>query len=173
MYTTQGRRAAMVLVTVNLHPKALSPQEAAKAWFLKKKQKKSWPEVKAECVNLKGQPAGEKAVRQAVARMCQPARGHAKLGQGKYKNCGRRYGADGGKYKITPTQEKQVVAPVITQDSDHTSSMHGWDYLCFGASAASRPRTRQAGMQSGRQERDRQRETDKERERQTETNRQR
>ena len=86
---------AMVVVSLTLHPKALSPQEAGKAWYLRVKQNKSWPDVAAECVNIQGQRAGEKAVRDAVARMRQPVRGQVKLGKSKYKNCGRRYGKDG------------------------------------------------------------------------------
>ena len=94
--------AAMVVVSVTLHPQGLSPQEAGKAWYLRVKQKKTWPEVSAECVNLQGQPAGDKAVRDAVARMKQRrGKGQVQVGKGRYKNCGRRWGKDGEKYKLS------------------------------------------------------------------------
>jgi hypothetical protein len=47
------------------------------------------------------------AVRNAVARL--ESNGRRGIATTRYANCGRRYGDDGGKYLLTPKQEKEVV----------------------------------------------------------------
>jgi hypothetical protein len=71
------------------------------------KQKMSWPEITEECVNLSGQPAGDKAVRDAVERL-RKARGKGHVGKSRYKNCGRRWGKDGEKYKLSKEQANKL-----------------------------------------------------------------
>lgn len=59
--------------------------------------------------NLDGKrPDSDHCVRNAVARV--EAAGSKRLPTTRYKNSGRRYGSDGGKYLLTPKQQKSVVA---------------------------------------------------------------
>ena len=75
---------------------------------MRKKQKMKWKEIQKVVKNIQGkQPDSDHAVRNAVHRMDNAgARGIAST---KYKNCGRRYGEDGGKYLLTPRQNKELV----------------------------------------------------------------
>ena len=75
---------------------------------MRKKQKMKWKEIQKVVKNIQGkQPDSDHAVRNAVHRMDDAgARGIAST---KYKNCGRRYGEDGGKYLLTPRQNKELV----------------------------------------------------------------
>ena len=52
-------------------------------------------------------PKSDKPVRNAVTRVS--TAGAKGIAMTMYHNCGRRYGEDGGKYLITPRQEKEVV----------------------------------------------------------------
>ena len=67
-----------------------------------------WKDIQKEVKTMEGKrPSSDHAVRNAVARVSiAGARGVA---TNNYENCGRRYGEDGGKYLITPQQEKEVV----------------------------------------------------------------
>ena len=98
----------MVKMTIVVHPRGLGPKEAGKAWYLRKQQKMKWKNIWKVVKTMEGKrPESYHAVRNAVARVHTAGpRGFATT---KYKNCGRRYGADGGKYMITPKQEKEVV----------------------------------------------------------------
>ena len=75
---------------------------------MRKKQKMKWKEIQKVVKNIQGkQPDSDHAVRNAVHRVDNAgARGIAST---KYKNCGRRYGEDGGKYLLTPRQNKELV----------------------------------------------------------------
>ena len=75
---------------------------------MRKKQQMKWKEIQKDVKTMEGKrPQSDHAVRNAVARVdTVGARGIATT---KYKNCGRRYGEDGGKYMLTPTQENEVV----------------------------------------------------------------
>lgn len=104
--------AIMVVISVTLHPSGLSPAEAAKAWYLRVKQRWKWCDILDEVVNVKGEPTSEFCVRLAVKRL--QNKGRAAIPKSNYQNCGRRYGKDGGKYKITPAQAQKVVQFVKT-----------------------------------------------------------
>ena len=75
---------------------------------MRKMQKMRWKAIQKAVKTMEGkQPESDKAVRNAVARVC--AAGQRGIASTNYKNCGRRYGEDGGKYLITPQQEKRLV----------------------------------------------------------------
>ena len=75
---------------------------------MRKKQQMKWKEIQKEVKTMEGKrPQSDHAVRNAVARV--DTAGARGMPTTKYKNCGRRYGADGGKYMLTPTQEDEVV----------------------------------------------------------------
>ena len=75
---------------------------------MRKMQKMRWKAIQKAVKTMEGkQPESDKAVRNAVARVC--AAGQRGIASTNYKNCGRRYGEDGGKYLITPQQEKGLV----------------------------------------------------------------
>jgi len=75
---------------------------------MRKKEGMKWKDIQKEVKTMEGKrPSSDHAVRNAVARVSiAGARGVA---TNNYENCGRRYGEDGGKYLITPQQEKEVV----------------------------------------------------------------
>ena len=77
----------MPVLRLTLHPRGLPLQEAAKAWYLVVKQKKSLRAVCGEVVNLKGARPSKHAVEDAVRRM--KACGKRSVPQTKYNNCGR------------------------------------------------------------------------------------
>ena len=61
-----------------------------------------------QCFFCKGAvPKSEHAVKNAVARVM--SAGTKKFPTTKYENCGRRYGPDGGKYKLTKEQTQKLV----------------------------------------------------------------
>ena len=65
-----------------------------------------WRDIQKEVKTMEGKrPKSDHAVRNAVSRVG-TARG---VVTNNYENCGRRYGEDGGKYMITPQQEKDLV----------------------------------------------------------------
>ena len=125
----------MVKTTISVHPNGLGPKEAGKAWYsrhikasisnkptllvvawilfwkgeyLRKKQKMKWEDIQKEVKTMEGKrPKSDKPVRNAVTRVS--TAGATGVAMTKYHNCGRRYGEDGGKYLITPRQEKEVV----------------------------------------------------------------
>ena len=59
----------MVVVTVTVHPNGLSPAQAAKAWYLRKKEKWKWCDIQTEVVNLNGGEPSEHCLRLAEKRM--------------------------------------------------------------------------------------------------------
>ena len=80
---------------------------------MRKKQKMKWEDIQKEVKTMEGKrPQSDKPVRNAVARVS--TAGAKGVAMTKYHNCGRRYGEDGGKYAITPRQEKEVVNFVKT-----------------------------------------------------------
>ena len=97
----------MVQISVSVHPNGLCPTSCAKAWFLRT-QKWSWKRIANQLKNLKGQRPSFKAVRNAAAR--QRVAGPKAIAHTRYKNCGRKYGANGHKYKLSKQQSKQLVA---------------------------------------------------------------
>ena len=91
----------MPVLRLTLHPRGLPLQEAAKAWYLVVKQKKSLRAVCGEVVNLKGARPSKHAVEDAVRRM--KACGKRSVPQTKYNNCGRPC-------KLQSDQEKRIVS---------------------------------------------------------------
>ena len=76
---------------------------------MRKEQRMKWKDIQKLVKNMKGKrPKSDHAVRSAVARV--DTAGKNGVAKTKYKNCGRRYGADGGKYLLTQQQTEQVVA---------------------------------------------------------------
>ena len=76
--------------------------------YLRKKQKMKWEDIQKEVKTMEGKrPKSDKPVRNAVTRVS--TAGAKCIAMTMYHNCGRRYGEDGGKYLITPRQEKEVV----------------------------------------------------------------
>ena len=59
----------MVVICVALHPSGLPPEQAAKASFLRVKQKPKWWQIKKVVKNLKGQVPSENCLRLAVCGM--------------------------------------------------------------------------------------------------------
>ena len=67
-----------------------------------------WEDIQKEVKTMEGKrPKSDKPVRNAVTRVS--TAGAKGIAMTMYHNCGRRYGEDGGKYLITPRQEKEVV----------------------------------------------------------------
>ena len=54
--------------SITLHPKGLAPLEAAKAWYLRKKGKESWLEIKKKVKTVQGKRPGQRALENAVRR---------------------------------------------------------------------------------------------------------
>ena len=79
----------MVKLTVSLHPKGLPPLQAMKAWVLRTEEGLSWPEIQERTTNVLGEAAGDKAVREAVARI-EAMEDGALVPQTNYGNCGRK-----------------------------------------------------------------------------------
>ena len=91
----------MVVVTVTVHPQGLGPQEAAKAWYFRVKEKMKWNDIKKKVKNLQGKtPKSEHCVKNAVQRVT--AAGKKGVAKTNYKNCGR-------KKALTPEEAKKVV----------------------------------------------------------------
>ena len=68
-----------------------------------------WNKIQKMVKNVQGKrPDSDHCVRNAVARV--EAAGSKGMPTTKYKNSGRRYGSDGGKYLLTEKQQKDVVA---------------------------------------------------------------
>ena len=59
----------MVKLTVGLHPKGLPPLQAMKARVLRIEEGLSCLEIQQRTTNVLGETAGDKAVREAVARI--------------------------------------------------------------------------------------------------------
>ena len=79
--------------------------------YLRKKRKMKWSAIQKLVKNIQGKtPDSDKGVRNAVARMQAAGSGSKALPTTRYKNSGRRYGSDGGKYLLTPKQAKDVVS---------------------------------------------------------------
>ena len=67
-----------------------------------------WEDIQKEVKTMEGKrPKSDKPVRNAVTRVS--TAGAKGIAMTMDHNCGRRYGEDGGKYLITPRQEKEVV----------------------------------------------------------------
>ena len=79
----------MVKLTVSLHPKGLPPLQAMKAWVLRAEEGLSWPEIQERTTNVLGEAAGDKAVREAVARI-EAMEDGALVPKTNYGNCGRK-----------------------------------------------------------------------------------
>ena len=79
----------MVKLTVSLLLKGLPPLQAMKAWVLCVEEGLSWPEIQQRTTNVLGETAGDKAVREAVARIEAMEEG-ALVPTTKYDNCGRK-----------------------------------------------------------------------------------
>ena len=75
---------------------------------MRKEAKWKWKDIRRKVKTVEGKtPKSEHAVKNAVKRiMNTKAAGTPTTG---YKNCGRRYGPDGGKYKLTEKQRNEVV----------------------------------------------------------------
>ena len=59
----------MTKCTVSLHPKGLDPFQAARAWFLRRKLKQSWGEVRKQVHTVAGKVPGKRALeRQCLIR---------------------------------------------------------------------------------------------------------
>ena len=61
----------MVKISVTLHPSGLAPDQAAKAWYLRIKEKSRWNKIQEEVVNLQGGEPSETCLRLAVNRVQQ------------------------------------------------------------------------------------------------------
>ena len=67
-----------------------------------------WKDIQKKVKNIQGKrPDSDHCVRNAVGRV--EAAGSKQLPTTKYKNSGRRYGSDGGKYLLSAKQQKDVV----------------------------------------------------------------
>ena len=78
-----------LLLNVSLHPKGLPPLQAVKAWMLRTEEGLSWPEIQERTTNVLGETAGDKAVREAVARI-EAMEDGALVPKTNYGNCGRK-----------------------------------------------------------------------------------
>ena len=90
----------MTKCIVMLHPKGLDPFQAARDWFLRKKLKRSWNEVRKEVRTVTGKMPGQRAIENAVNGAS--ARRHG-IPKSKYANCGRTS-------VLSPEQQQSVVA---------------------------------------------------------------
>ena len=91
----------MVVIRISLHPKSLSPTEAAKAWHLRLFEELSWPAVQMEVTDLSGNKPGLHAIRDAVARVAKAR--PDQIATTSYHKCGRSA-------ELTAEQQKAVVA---------------------------------------------------------------
>ena len=74
---------------------------------MRKKQLMKWKDIAKFVKTMEGKrPQSEHAVKNAVARVV--AAGAKGAATTNLKNCGRRYGADGGKYLLSQQQQKEV-----------------------------------------------------------------
>ena len=96
----------MPTVHVTVHPRGLHPTEAARAWQLHVEEGMVLQDVCDEVVNMLGAKPSVKAVWRAIQSV-KAVQGTLAIPQTKYANCGR-------KPKLTPEQEKAVVAFVKT-----------------------------------------------------------
>ena len=86
---------------MTVHPQGLGPQEAAKAWYFRVKEKMKWNDIKKKVKNLQGKtPKSEHCVKNAMQRVT--AAGKKGVAKTNYKNCGR-------KKALTPEEAKKVV----------------------------------------------------------------
>ena len=116
----------MAVLKLTVHPRGLSPDMAAKAWFLRVKQHYAWSAIAQEVVNVQGEAPSLRCLRLAVARMSKAPRAMPKC---KYANCGRRWGSDGGKYKLLPAVEQKVV-DLKPQKISPQIEIYWWD-ICW------------------------------------------
>ena len=91
----------MVVYSVTVHPRGLSLQEAAKAWYLRVHKKETWDAISSQVRNLQGETPTLWTIRQAVVRMKQATKG--RLPETKYSNCGR-------KPTLSVEEEQRIVA---------------------------------------------------------------
>lgn len=75
--------------TMTLHPKSLNPDQAAKAWLLRKKLKQKWADVASQVWDASGNRPRRRALENAVKRMATKKRREA-IPKLKYANCGRK-----------------------------------------------------------------------------------
>ena len=93
----------MKVVTASIHPQGLHPTVASLAWYLHRKEDMSFRDICAEIVNVEGEEPGVKCVWGAVQRVDTALAEGVAVPESGYKNCGR-------KRKVTPEQEKAIVA---------------------------------------------------------------
>ena len=93
----------MVVISISMHPKGLPPMQAAKAWYLRREEEKSWSEIQQVVVDLSGQRPGIFAIRNAVERVDEMKAQGKDLPTMKYGNCGR-------KKDLTPEEQKAIIA---------------------------------------------------------------
>ena len=108
-----GQAQAMVVLSKSVHPNSLPWQEAAKAWYLRMQENWTWHDIVAEVKNLRGETPSERCVRETVARMGETPAGA--LPEYNYQNCGRRWGADGQKNLLSPSQACGRIKYVTTK----------------------------------------------------------
>ena len=65
----------MTKCTVTLHPRGLDPFQSSKAWFLRKKSKLPWKDVRKQVRTANGQLPGQRALENAVRTVAAHKRG--------------------------------------------------------------------------------------------------
>ena len=75
---------------------------------MRKMEGMKWKDIQKAVMTMeRKRPNSDHAVRNAVARV--DTAGARGVATNNYENCGRRYGEDGGKYLLTPRQNKELV----------------------------------------------------------------
>ena len=90
----------MTKCTVTLHPRGLDPFQSSKAWFLRKKSKLPWKDVRKQVRTVNGQLPGQRALENAARTVAAHKRGLPSLN---YANCGRNS-------VLTQEQQRGIVA---------------------------------------------------------------
>ena len=92
-----------------VHPNGLGPQEAGKAWYLRKVEKLPFKQILRKVKTVRGKrPKSKHCVENAVARVERAdSDGIARTA---YANCGRRYGKDGNKFALDKKQTQAILA---------------------------------------------------------------
>ena len=90
----------MTKCTVTLRPRGLDPFQSAKAWFLRKKSKLPWKDVRKQVRTVNGELPGQRAVENAVHTVAAHKQGFPSL---EYANCGRTS-------VLTQEQQRRIAA---------------------------------------------------------------
>ena len=90
----------MTKCTVTLHPNGLNPFQSAKAWFLRKKTKLPWKDIRQQVRTVNGKVPSQRAVENAVHSVTSRKQG---IPQMNYANCGRTS-------ILTQEQQRHIVA---------------------------------------------------------------